>query len=274
VPALSLYVDDSGTRHPDHKAAGGFEGFDWFGLGGFLVNEEDEDPIRSRYDAFRAEWAGRVAIEVPLHSHKIRQGIGAFGWLRSEPREASRFLGGLAALIEDIPIRCTACVIDRPGHRARYSATYGPEQRWSLCRTAFSVLLERASKVAAKEGRRLRVYVEESDKKTDANMRRYYDELRANGQPFNAATMARYEPLDAEAFRATLYDLKFKRKTSALMQLADLSLYPVCRAGYDARGRDYQMLARKKLIDCFLAPEETERVGIKYSCFENVERRI
>jgi hypothetical protein len=44
---VSFYMDDSGTRHPDHnpgrRAA---HGYDWFALGGILVKGEDEAEVR------------------------------------------------------------------------------------------------------------------------------------------------------------------------------------------------------------------------------------
>lgn len=269
---LHLYVDDSGTRHPDHQSQG-FEGHDWFGLGGILVREEDEADVRARYAAFREEWASRVAVDVPLHSHEIRHGREAFGWLRTDRTAATRFYEGLNTLVEAAPFRCTACVIDRPGHRARYSGVYPPDQRWSLCRTAFSILIERTCKLAIREDRRLRVFVERSDKATDRAIQGYYTTLRTQGLPFDPGRMATYHPLSATEFAATLYDLKFKRKSSPPMQLADLCLYPICRAGYDTRGRDYEVLARDKLVDCVLAEGDVGQLGIKYSCFESVRTR-
>ena len=66
----------------------------------------------------------------------------------------------------NIPVFGHACVIDRPGYNHRYREKYG-RQTWMLCQTAFAVVCERAAKQAIREGRKLRVYVEEGDKSAD-----------------------------------------------------------------------------------------------------------
>jgi hypothetical protein len=89
--------------------------------------------------------------------------------------------------------------------------------------------------------------------------------------PFSQVNSAAYQPLLANDFSSTLYEITFKQKSSPMMQLADIFLYPVCRAGYDKRGRDVQLLFdNRKLIDSQLGGEAVSRMGIKYSCFENV----
>jgi hypothetical protein len=40
-----------------------------------------------------------------------------------------------------------ACVIDRPDYNHRYKEKYADE-RWSLCKTAFTIAVERASDIA------------------------------------------------------------------------------------------------------------------------------
>jgi hypothetical protein len=43
VRVMHLYMDDSGTRHPDRKPKYMPEhGRDWFSLGGVLIKQEDE----------------------------------------------------------------------------------------------------------------------------------------------------------------------------------------------------------------------------------------
>jgi hypothetical protein len=51
--------------------------------------------------------------------------------------------------------------------------------------------------------------------------------------PFATDTMARYAPLSKEELAFTLYDLKFKAKSSPMAQVADLYTYPLARGGYD-----------------------------------------
>ena len=41
---INFYIDDSGTRHPDKKSGRRpAHGYDYFSLGGVLVNEKDEE---------------------------------------------------------------------------------------------------------------------------------------------------------------------------------------------------------------------------------------
>jgi hypothetical protein len=272
VQALHLYIDDSGSRHPDREPRDAGANT-WFGLGGVLLRESDEGDARGRFDAFRTRWAMHLH-EAPLHSHEIRQRKGPFAWLKtSEPEESAAFFAGIGELIAASPILCTACVIDRSGYMARYLPKYDASKRWALCKTAFSVLLERAVKYALREKCLLRVFVERSDKATDARMLAYYDELREVGMPFAPSSMASYLPLEANAFRNTLYDFKTKNKSSPMMQLADVCLYPICRAGYDRTGRDYQSLVvSRKLIDCVVPHDDVRFFGVKYSCFDSVAR--
>jgi Protein of unknown function (DUF3800) len=266
VAALCLYVDDSGNRLPDHR---GGTTPKWFGLGGILLWEKDENAAREQYAAFRSTWINYLPLDIPLHSYEIRQRKGPFSWLKTDADVASRFYSDLQGLVMAQPVLATACVIDRAGYAARYFDKYDVAKRWALCKTAFAVLLERTVKYAAPKGARLRVYVERTDQKTDRQMLEYYRELRTTGMPFDGSRMATYTPLGADVLSVTLYDFKTKDKTSPLMQLADLCLYPLCNAGYDQSGRDYRaMVEHRKLIDSVLDPSERKTLGIKYSCFD------
>jgi hypothetical protein len=270
VQALSLYVDDSGSRFPDkRRGGGGHNPSQWFGLGGILLKESDEARVVERYEEFRERWREHLHADAPLHSSDIRQRKGPFAWLTKDAAVRDRFHDDLSALVTSLPILCTACVIDRGGYAARYYKIYDETKRWWLCKTALAVLLERTVKYALREGCVVRVYVERSDKEIDRCMRSYYDDLRTKGLPFDQNSMASYAPLDASALAKTLYDFKTKTKRSRIMQLADLCLYPLCTAGYNKNSRPYQSLVEsQKLIDCVLSAEEVRTMGIKYSCFD------
>ena len=70
IPAYSLYLDDSGTRHPTHRPGKmAKHKHDWFALGGILVRDEDEPLARELHAAFLARWP---QIAAPLHSSEIR----------------------------------------------------------------------------------------------------------------------------------------------------------------------------------------------------------
>lgn len=262
---INFYMDDSGARHPDHKATPSRSGNDWFALGGVLIREEDEDHARELYRAFCGEWG----ITYPLHSADIRARSKDFRWLNTlDQAGVDRFFSSLDTMAVSMPVTGIACVIDRPGYNARYREMYG-RQRWSLCKTAFCVVVERAVKYASAEGYKLRVFPERCSKKDDNKLKEYYRMLRSDGHPFDNANSSKYAPLESKHFGDSLYDFKLKSKTSPMAQLADLYLWPMCVGGYRPDNRTYQLLMRNsKLIDARLSAEDVRHLGIKYSCFE------
>src|SRR5262249_49569939 len=156
-------------------------------------------------------------IAYPLHSYDIRAETGNFTWLRAlNWTEKNKFFGGLSRMLLGLPVIGHACVIDRPGYNARYREQYG-RQTWVLCKTAFSVVCERAAKHARENGCKLRVYVEEGDRTADNKIREYYRSLRTTGMPFAVSSSAKYAPLSREQLAETLYDLDFKAKTSPMV---------------------------------------------------------
>lgn len=96
-----------------------------------------------------------------------------------------------------------------------------------LCRTAFSIAVERAVKHARRLGCRLRVLPERSSKDDERRIAQYYQELRKQGSPFDAATSNRYAPLSAAECAETLMELRFKSKSSPMAQIAALYLWPI-----------------------------------------------
>jgi hypothetical protein len=261
---LNFYMDDSGTRHPDRKPSPNHHGNDWFALGGVLIRDEDEDKARELHSNFCKQWN----ITYPLHSTDIRARRGQFRWLETpDGKLRNEFLASLDSLMISVPVVGIACVIDRPGYNARYREKFARE-RWSLCKTAFCVAVERAVKFAAADDRKLRVLPERCNNKDDSKLAEYYRMLRADGQPFANDSSAKYAPLGVEDFQTRLYDFKLKKKSSPMAQLADLYLWPMCVAGYDRKNRPYQLLTEhRKLVDTTLPPEQISALGIKYSCF-------
>jgi hypothetical protein len=262
-------MDDSGTRNPDKKIVDDLTYRDWFTLGGVLIKEEDDGQIVTAHAKFCEAWG----ITYPLRSYDIRLWDKRFSWLRTlSVEERGKFMRDLGNFLTSIPVIGYAAVVDRPGYNARYRKLYG-RQTWQLCQTAFSVICERAAKRARAEGCKLRVFVEEGDKTADTFIRSYYANLRERGMPFDGGNMAKYGPLSAAELADTLYDLRFRTKKSPLMQLADIYLYPMARGGYDSDYLPYKTLREnKKLIDDHLTAEEIPHLGIKYSCFDLVEK--
>lgn len=271
VAVSTFFMDDSGTRHPDHKISVAHHGNDWFALGGILIDDELIDDAKAQVAIFRARWP--QLGDAPLHSYEIRGNHENFAWLGQDPHLRHRFLTELEQLLLQLPVIGLACVIDRPGYNARYREKYG-RQQWRLCKTAFEVVVERAVKHSAERRRKLRVYVERSSKADDTLMKEYYNALKQQGHSFNPDTAAVYNPLGSVDFASTLYEFRAKGKSSVLMQIADLYLWPMCIGGYDAGNRAYSaLLDAGKLIDCCLSPEQIAERGIKYSCFDLVERK-
>lgn len=265
---LNFYVDDSGTRHPDHVGTSGSATRDWFALGGVLVREKDEAECRRRYDQFRDQWG----INYPLHSSDIRHSAAKFRWLETaEEKELNEFMRDISSFLTGIPATGLACVIDRPGYNHRYTEKYGRD-RWLLCKTAFSIAVERAAKYAISIKHRLRVLVERCNRTDDQKIKEYYEALKKSGPPFDAATSKRYGPLGGDEYRKVLYELRLKYKSSPLIQIADLYLWPMCMGGYHHSNKPYVMLKDAgKLMDVVCNGARTEELGIKYSCFDLVK---
>jgi hypothetical protein len=268
VAVTTFYIDDSGTRHPDRKASSAKHGKDWFALGGILIEDEQKATAEAIIDAFRMRWP--QIGDNPLHSCEIRGSHGNFAWLGKDSGTRSAFMEDLQAMLLSLPVIGLACVIDRPGYNKRYGEKYG-HAKWMLCKTAFAIAVERAVKYAQNRGNQLRIYVERSSKTDDANVQGYYKALKESGHFFDPDSSAKYGPASDGDYRGTLYEFKTKAKTSRLMQIADLYLWPICIAGYDTENRPYRRLVEeKKLIECYLPPDEVSILGSKYSCFDLV----
>ncbi len=262
LPILKFFIDDSGTRHPDKFSNTNPIG-DWFALGGILIKEEDEKFARQLHSEFCIKWK----IAYPLHSVKIRHKSDNFSWLATLSQKTLReFFGDLEKLVLDFPAVGHACVIDRPKYRKRYEEKHG-RQQWQLCKTSFSVVCERAAKYAAKHNRRIRLYAEKTDKKSDQKLRDYFAEMRDEGMPFSNE-QDKYGPMSPIDLKFRLIELRFKDKNCPLTQMADIFLYPICRSGYDDLYAPLKaMRENKKLIEQHLTQEEIPTMGVKYSCF-------
>jgi hypothetical protein len=268
---LNFYMDDSGTRAPNRRPLP-FDSHrhEFFALGGVLINEEDEGAARTAYEEFRHRWS----IDYPLHSVEIRHSSHAFSWLKRGADEYEKFMRDLSRFLTTIDVVGLACVVDRPGYDARYREKYGRRQ-WHLCQTAFSVVVERAAKYARDSGRKLRVMPERSSRDDERRIRAYFGCLREKGAPFDSQSSSQYAPLRADEFCDTLYELRFKAKSSPMAQVADLYLWPLAIAGYDEGNRAYGLLKNAgRLIESRLPEPQLATRGTKYSCFELVHQHM
>jgi len=263
TPTLHLYLDDSGSRDLDRTQSQ--IGSDWFALGGLLIREEDEALARLSHTKFCQYWR----ISYPLHSYEIRKRTGHFEWISGLPQQQrQQIFGELTEVLINLPVLGTACVIDRQGYNDRYRAKYG-HRRWALCKTAFSIVVERAAKYARQQGCRLKVFYERSDKQNEARIDGYFAAMRTLGMPFDQTNSEPYGPLNSVQMRETLWECRKKYKSSPVMQFADLYLFPLCIGGYDQTDRALVTLRNHaRIIDCVLPPEHQRDIGVKYSCFD------
>ena len=244
------------------------DGMDCFGLGGVLIDREDLNRV---WDAHR-EFCDAWGITYPLHSYEIRGGRGNFSWLKN-PERAVEFLAELEMFPVSLPVIGIAAIIHRPGYVARYAERYG-SRPWSMDKTAFSILIERAAKYARSKGRGLRIFFERSGKQEDHDMVAFMKELKAGGMPFDGDNTAAYGGLEADEFtELVLGEPKGRTKKTPMLQVADPYLYPMAKAEYDASYKPYlALVGAGRLIDSVLPPEDRLSLGIKYSWFDGLDR--
>ncbi len=265
-----LYIDDSGSRNPDKKEPVRADGMNCFALGGILVDEVEKVVLEEKYRQFCQRWD----ITYPLHSTKIRGRRDDFSWLETSSKVDDKFLADLEDMLVSIPAIGFAVVIDRDGYNGRYRGMYG-DKRWLMCKTAYSILIERVSKYVDKQEATFEVCFEEVGKIEDRAIIQYGKDFKISGLPFSKETSSKYSSLEAEDFkRLFLGDARRKTKKSLYIQFADLYLYPMVKRKYDESYRPWNVLFNMgKVIDSLLLPEEVSLQGIKYSCFDTQESK-
>lgn len=268
---LNLYLDESGSRRPD-RYPNKTHNPKWFGIGGILLKEEDKPLVEKLHNIFCNKYNLDIK-QVYLHSHEIRQKQESFAFLNEiSEGDYVRFMNDLSSMLIKMPVIGIGCVIDQAGYHNRYQEKYR-DDIWLLCKTAFSICVERAAKYALEQNKKLRVFVERANKHDDKILESYYSSLKIDGMPFNDNKMVKYQPLKKTDFQKVLYEFKIKYKKSISTQIADLYLYPICRGGYDAAYRPYQILLEaRKLINQNIDGSKIDEIGIKYSCFETVDK--
>jgi hypothetical protein len=268
---VNFYMDDSGTRHPDHNPGKRAKhGYDWFALGGVLIADTDEDQARTMHSDFCRRWG----LTEPIHSVEVRSRTQSFLWLERRPqRDKDIFYEELYQLMNSAPVVGLACVIDRPGYNARYREKYG-RQRWSLCKSAFTISVERAAKYARERECRLRVMPERCNRAEDRVLKEYYEDLKKKGPPFDPNTSEKYRPLSPQEYKETLLEFAPKMKSSPMAQMADLYLWPMCMGGYNQGCRPYERLKEDgKLIECHLLEQDRPTLATKYYCFDGEQQK-
>lgn len=265
MPSYNLYIDETGSRHPDKRPDPSRAGRDWFALGGFIIAQEDEDEAKGRHAAFMKSWK----ITSPLHITDMMSEKKGFAWL-GQKTEAAReqFWSDYKKLLSTMPVLGMACVIDRPGYAARGYVEKHKDSKWLLCRSAFDILIERATKHAIYNDRKLNV-IFEGDVGINETVKGYFKNLKENGLAFDGETSAKYRPLEKEKFADTLSTIEYKNKQSVMLQIADSYIYSMARNAYDKKFPLYRSLRdSKKIINFGVPQEQISSVGVKHYCFD------
>lgn len=260
----NFYIDETGNRNPDQKPDRHREHRDWFGIGGILVKSEDIQDCKDKRQAFAEKWN----VTSPFHMTDMLGNHKKFAWLGRIPEEERhKFWGEYKTLLATVPAIGLSCIIDRPGYVARGYLKDNPD-RWLLCRSAFDISVERAAKIARKDGRKLNI-VFEQDAGINEIIVGYFKSLKANGLGFNEARSDKYGPLTQAEFAETLSGIEYKPKSNSILQLADSYLYAMARHPYDKKFDVYCRLrdSRKTANTC-LENDEIASMGIKHYCFE------
>lgn len=264
---LTFYMDETGNRRPDKKEDKSRQGRDWFGLGGFIIRREDEEPMKWRRDEVAIELGARS----PFHITDMLSETKGFSWLgRKSEKERREFWATYQQLLCELPVVGLSCIIDRPGYVARGYLQQHGDNKWLLCRSAFDIAVERAVKYAISEGRKLRI-VFESDAPFDPIMKGYFAQLKAEGLEFDAGRSGKYQPLTADQFRETLTTIEARPKSNRLLQLADSYIYAMARGRYDRKFGVWRDLCDHQKIMNFALQGDADRIramGIKYYCFD------
>lgn len=262
-----LYIDDHGSREPDHVPFAREDGIDCFALGGILVKESDLSHIVREHKKFCANWK----ITYPLHSTDIRGMRGKFRWLEDRTKDATRFHDELSTFLVSIPVIGFATVVSRPGYNVRYKNVYG-DDRWSLCKTAYNILVERVAKYVDMQGATFEVFFESSGKKEDEIIKQYARILKKDGQPFDTETSSSYRPYPPKKFKEVMLgEPRERTKKCIFTQIADLYLYPMVKRKYDPMYRAWVELHNaRRIVDSLLEDDFIDTLGIKYSCFDEV----
>jgi hypothetical protein len=153
----TLYLDESGNRNPDKKSDRSRFGRDWFGFGGMLIAGEDNDDARKLVTDFHEKWG----LKGPCHMTDMLAEAKQFSWLeRLSQGKREEFWRDWHDVLCSAKVIGMGCVVDRPGYVARGYLEKHKESRWLLCRSAFDITVERATKLAKHHGRKLHIVFE------------------------------------------------------------------------------------------------------------------
>lgn len=264
---LIYYMDETGNRNPDKKSDASREGRDWFGLGGFIIDQDEEADAKALHAQLCANWG----ITAPFHITDMLAARKGFTWLgRLSERERSRFWEEYKTFLAAVPAIGAACIISRPGYVARGYLEKHPNSKWLLCRSAFDITIERAVKYANHRGKKLSV-VFESDIAVNETVKSYFKNLKENGLAFDQDNSGKYSPLTQADFAATLGTIEYKDKRSVMLQIADSYIYAIARQKYERLFHLYCRLRdEQRIMEFSLGGNAAliKAMGTKYYCFD------
>lgn len=264
---LIYYMDETGNRNPDKKSDASREGRDWFGLGGFIIDQTEEDNAKQLHRGMCARWG----ISRPLHITDMLSAKKDFSWLgRASERDRAAFWEDYKGFLSSLPVVGSACIISRPGYVSRGYLAKHPGSKWLLCRSAFDITIERAVKYANHQGKKLSV-VFESDIAVNETVKSYFKNLKENGLEFDAANSGKYQPLSQQDFADTLGTIEYKDKRSVMLQIADSYIYAIARQKYERLFGIYCRLRdEQKIMEFSLGGDAAliKAMGVKYYCYD------
>lgn len=121
-------------------------------------------------------------------------------------------------------------------------------------------------------GRKLKVWLEEHGKAEGRARLEHSADLKRDAMPFDQRPSGRYHPPGSDGFAEVLISCTRQQKSSPMIQIAGLMLFPVCRGCHDREHRAYQTPARARpLIAHPLRPDGEDIRGIRYSCLDAPE---
>lgn len=238
-------------------------------MGGILIRQEDKVEAEQRRDAIAERWG----VTSPFHMTDMINERSKFSWLgRLTQIERDNFWSEYREFLANVPAIGVGCVIDRAGYAARgYAKKH--EDRWLLCRSAFDIVVERSAKYAVSQGRQLNV-IFESDVAMNSVIEGYFGNLKENGLEFDENNSGKYKPLSRDVFQSTLTSIENRPKENKILQIADSYIYAIARRGYDKKFEVYRrLLDAKRIIDCLLNKDEVSALGVKYYCFDRLNKK-
>jgi hypothetical protein len=232
-PLFHLYIDETGSRHPDKEASTAKHGFDWFGLGGLLITQEDEATAKSKLATFVARWP---QIRSPLHFTDIRAQKKGFAWLGNlKLEDHNRFWSDSARFSHQFRGRglLASSIAQATSNGGTAKGEGTPNGSFAEAHSIFW-----STELPNTQNPRGGGCVSTMKERTLLPTRRvheYYETIKFSGLAFDESTSSKYRPLKQVEFQNVLLAIEGKDKGNKMMQVADSYLYAIARGSYDVK---------------------------------------